>query len=272
MRRPLTFAAIVLLAEMMAGASAFGDTDLLAVKAKRVDTALVLAVDVSSSVDGNRYRLQLEGIAQALADPDVQNAILRGGDAPLLITLVTWADRATISLPWTILTTPEDATAFAARIRGLPREGGNFTCVAKMFNFVADKVLPTMPVPARHIVVDVSGDGSENCNPREPTTSARDDLVGEGATINGLPIREGREALTIAEWYATNVIGGPGAFAIAADSFADVGRAMRQKFLTEVSSLYLSLPESGANNYRDAPRVTAAPVCGARSRRLASPE
>jgi hypothetical protein len=270
--RPQIVAAIVLLAVMMAGASALADTKPLAVQAKHVDTALVLAVDVSSSVDESRYRLQLEGIAEALADPDVQRAILRGGDAPLLITLVTWADRATISLPWTILTTPEDATAFAAKIRRLPREGGNFTCVSGMFNFVADKVLTTMPVPARHIVVDVSGDGSENCNPREPTTSARDDLVGEGATINGLPIREGREALTIAEWYATNVIGGPGAFAIAADNFADVGRAMRQKFLTEVSSLIPSLPESAAKEYRDGPRFTAAPVCGARSRRLASPE
>jgi hypothetical protein len=262
---------------MTAGASSFADTEPLAVQAKHVDTALVLAVDVSSSVDESRYRLQLEGIAEALADPDVQNAILRGGDAPLLITLVTWADRATISLPWTILTTPEDATAFAARIRRLPREGGNFTCVAGMFNFVADKVLPAMPVPARHIVVDVSGDGSENCNPREPTTTARDDLVGEGATINGLPIREGREALTIAEWYATNVIGGPGAFAIAADDFADVGRAMRQKFLTEVSSLICPPPDHAAKGHwaarrHNGPRFTGALVCGARPRRLASPK
>jgi hypothetical protein len=262
----------VLLASVMSSVPAFGDTEPPAVRVKQVDTALVLAVDVSSSVDESRYRLQLEGIADALADRDVQNVILRGGDAPLLITLVTWADRATISLPWTLLTTPEDATAFAEKIHRLPRKGGNFTCVAKMFGFVADRVLPAMPVPARHIVVDVSGDGSENCNPREPTSAARDDLVAEGATINGLPIREGREALTIADWYARNVIGGPGAFTIAAADFADVGRAMRQKFLSEVSSLKGSPSRSVANDLRRAPEVTGALVFGARSRRLASPE
>lgn len=215
-------------------------------RAKAVDTALVLAVDVSGSVDEKRYRLQLDGIADALDDPGVQRAMLGGGSVPMLITLVLWADRARVALPWTRLASPDDASAFAGRIRVLPRMSGDFTCLATMLSFVADRVLPAMPAPARQIVVDVSGDGSDNCNPKEPTPTRRDELVALGATINGLPIREGRETDTIEAWYIANVIGGEAAFSIPAEGYSDVGRAMRQKFLAEVSGLQPPLSRRAA--------------------------
>ncbi|MGA0593666.1 DUF1194 domain-containing protein [Enterovirga sp. CN4-39] len=201
----------------------------------RIGTALILAVDVSGSVDAERFRLQRDGIADALSDPAVQNVLLSPAAAPLVITVVTWADRARIAVPWTPLATLDDMRAFALRVGKIDRVGGSFTCVSAMLGFIADRVLASLPSPARHSIVDVSGDGSENCNPSAPASARRDELVALGATINGLPILEGREAATIEDWYAQNVIGGQSAFTIAARDFGDVGRAMRLKFTTEVS-------------------------------------
>jgi hypothetical protein len=201
----------------------------------KAGTALILAVDVSGSVDTERFTLQREGIADALADPAVQNVLLSPAAAPLVITVVTWADKAQVAIPWTPLTSPADAAMFAARVRGIRRAGGSFTCVAAMLGFIASRVLPSLPSLPHRTIVDVSGDGSENCNPTSPTTDRRDDVLALGATINGLPILEGREALTLEGWYAANVIGGENAFVIPASDFADVGRAMRLKFTAEVS-------------------------------------
>jgi len=202
-----------------------------------VDVALVLAVDVSGSVDGERYRLQMEGIAAALEDAAVQNAMLSGLHRAMLVTLVEWSEKPRISVPWTLVARPEDATALAARVRGLPRSGAEFTCVSRMMRFVADKVLPWAPRRATRMVVDVSGDGRDNCNPPVPVDAVRDELVGADVTINGLAILEGKDAETLAPWYREHLIGGPGAFLLPAAGFADVARAMRQKFIIEISAV-----------------------------------
>ena len=92
-----------------------------------------------------------------------------------------------------------------------------------------------VPAKATRTVIDVSGDGSDNCNPLEPTKAVRDELVGYNVTINGLPILEGKEAGTLEGWYKENVMGGGGAFVLPAEGFGDFGRAIRQKFVVEVS-------------------------------------
>ncbi len=102
---------------------------------------------------------------------------------------------------------------------------------------VADKLLTQLPVPADRIVVDVSGDGQENCNPQETTDQVRDEFASTGVTINGLPILEGDEAATLEAWYQDHVIGGPNAFLVPAESFDDFDRAIRRKFVTEISSM-----------------------------------
>lgn len=202
---------------------------------ERVDTALVLAVDTSNSVDARRYLLQMEGIAKALEDKDVQNAILAGPNHSIFIALIQWSNKAHLSIPWTLITDEAGAQRFADKVRSLPRAEANFTCMSRSIQSVEDKVLPFLPVPANRIVIDVSGDGRDDCNPEKPMDLVRDGLVTRDITINGLPILEGDEADTLEVWYRDHVIGGPSAFLIPALGFEDFERAMRQKFLIEIS-------------------------------------
>ncbi len=208
---------------------------LTAQEIEDVDTALVASVDVSNSVDARRYRLQMDGIAAALEDPGVIDAILNGPRGGILFSLVTWADRPRIAIPWRHITTPEQAKATAKIIRQLPRHEGEFTCMGRMLRFITDKVTSQIPAQALRTVVDVSGDGQDNCNPKESITSIRDELVSYRTTINGLPILEGREAATLEGWYRDNVKGGSGSFILPANGFEDFGRAIRQKFVIEIS-------------------------------------
>ena len=206
----------------------------------QVDTALILSVDVSSSVDEKRYHLQMEGIAAALEDENVINAVLGGPNGRILIAMVTWADKSRLSVPWTVIANAGDAKALANTIRSLPQQEGDFTCLARMLRYVADKVVARMPTRATKIVVDVSGDGPDNCNTGSLLETARADLFGGGVTINGLPILEGKDAATIEGWFKDNVIGGPGAFLVPSVGYEDFARAFRQKFVVEVSSNYAS--------------------------------
>ena len=237
------------------GAAPAGADDAL----PQVDTALIVSVDVSNSVDDARYKLQMEGIAKALEDPEVLKAILSGPNAGILFSMVTWADRPAIALPWTKITTKEDATALAQRVRKLPQQGGEFTCMTRMLRSANDKIVPQIPGKALRVVIDVSGDGPENCNPDEPIDKVRDELVANGVTVNGLPILEGAEAtasgpapgaavvaqpafptsggLGLEAWYKAHVMGGNGSFVLPANGYNDFGRAIRQKFVIEVSGV-----------------------------------
>jgi hypothetical protein len=200
-----------------------------------VDTALVVSVDVSNSVDAHRYKLQMEGIAKALEDPEVLRAILNGPQGGILFSMVTWADRPRVAVPWTKISSAADAAAVAKIVRALPRLDGEFTCLSKMLRSVADKVVPQIPGKPFRIIVDVSGDGQENCNPEEPLDVVRNELAASGVTINGLPILEGDEGPTLKGWYEENVKAGPGSFVLPANGYGDFGRAIRQKFVIEIS-------------------------------------
>ncbi len=226
---------------------------------EEVDTALIVAVDVSNSVDDARYKLQMEGIAQALEDPGVIQAIAGGAKGGILFSMITWADQAKVNLTWTHITNAEEAKAAAKRVRALPRQGGEFTCMSRMMRFVSDKIVPQIPAKAAKVVLDVSGDGRDNCNEPEPVEQVRDELVSYGVTVNGLPILEGNEGegegpggvptqsylpgegnsgAPLEEWYREHVKGGPGSFVLPANGYSDFGRAIRQKFVLEVSSLF----------------------------------
>jgi hypothetical protein len=226
------------------------------------DVALIVAVDVSQSVDEERYRLQMEGIAQALEDPGVISAIMNGANGNILITMIAWADTATPILDWTRISSKADAYNVAAHVRRLPHTGGEFTCMARMLRGVALKVIPDIPVNAQRIVLDVSGDGIDNCSDRDALHEERDRVLALSATINGLPIivpgenetvgsgayrapgfglrelsqRPDAESTTLDQWFKDHIIGGPGAFLMAAQGYADFGRALRQKFVTEISA------------------------------------
>lgn len=209
-----------------------------------VDTALIVSVDVSNSVDDYRYKLQMEGIAKALEDPEVLKAILNGPQGGILIAMVTWADKPRLALPWQRIKSASDAAAVAAKVRGLPQQTGEFTCLSGMLRSISDKVVPQIPAKALRIVVDVSGDGRENCNPEEPPALVRDELAASGVTVNGLPILEGDEGPALESWYRENVMGGPGSFILPANGFGDFGRAIRQKFMIEISGELPPLKEA----------------------------
>lgn len=210
------------------------------------DTALIVSVDISSSVDEHRYRLQMEGIAAALEDPTVQRAILTGPLGGVLFTMVTWADKPQTAVPWTGIKSKDDALATAELVRQLPRRGGEFTCLSKMLRFLSESVVPRVPARAQRTVIDVSGDGRDNCSPEEPVPEMRDELVAANAIVNGLPILEGREAETLASWYRDNVMGGPGSFVVAAAGYDDFARAIKQKFVLEISSAAAAGPRAEA--------------------------
>ena len=134
-----------------------------------VDTALIVSVDVSSSVDERRYQIQLEGIAAALEDQGVIDAILSGPSKSILFAIVTWADRPKLSLPWLKIASREDAIMTALKVRTMQREGGDFTCLSKMLRFISDKIIPQIPERAAKVVVDVSGDGSDTTPSTAPS-------------------------------------------------------------------------------------------------------
>lgn len=222
----------------------------------QVDTALVVSVDVSNSVDNDRYTLQMEGIAKALEDPSVIDAIISGPNGGILFAMVTWADRPTLSLPWMKIASKEEALAVAAKVRKLPLAGGEFTCMTKMLRSANDKIVPQIPAKALRIVIDVSGDGPDNCNAEEPIETVRDELVANGVTINGLPILQGANAgggdgavmpgaadaaaadpIGLEEWFKTHVKGGNGSFVLPANGYGDFARAIRQKFVIEISGM-----------------------------------
>jgi hypothetical protein len=228
-----------------------------------VDTALIVSVDVSQSVDADRYRLQMEGIAQAIEDPGVVASIAGGDRGAILFSMVTWADKADLALNWQRIASQADASRVAALVRSLPQVGGEFTCLGRMMHTVAASIVPHIPVPASRVVVDVSGDGVDNCSDRNEVHAERDAVLESGATINGLPIivagendivgtgayrapgyglrelsRESdQDGTTLDQWFKDHVVGGPAAFVLAAQGYADFGRAFRRKFVTEISAL-----------------------------------
>ena len=227
---PALLAALILL--VMPNATAAAATRA----AEQVDLALVLAVDVSESVDDARFTLQMDGIARALEAREVQASVLAGPHQSMLISLVQWSNRPVLSLPWTLLTSGADVRQFAARVRRVRRASNGFTCMSVALRSIADKLLTQLPVPSERVVVDVSGDGHDNCNSPETVDQVRDELAASGVTLNGLPILEGDEAATLEAWYRDHVIGGPNAFLVPAASFDDFGRAIRRKFVTEMSA------------------------------------
>lgn len=227
-----------------------------------VGTALVVSVDVSGSVDESRYKLQMEGIAEALEDPAVLAAIT-GSPGGIAFAMVTWADAARVSVDWRRIASRADAAAVAALVRAVPRQPGNFTCLGGMLRTISGSVLQRLPVPAERVVVDVSSDGIDNCTDPDDLRAQRDALLDSGVVINGLPILvpgendivgvgayrapgyglrelpEGtyREGTTLEAWYRQYVIGGPGAFLLPARGYGDFARALRQKFVLEISGL-----------------------------------
>jgi hypothetical protein len=215
--------------------------------------ALALAVDVSGSVDMAEYALQFQGIATALADPDVRDLLLSTPEAPVALALYEWGGpgHQRLLLPWTEITDATVLASVAADIGGTARTStGIITTAVGSALLYGDALLAERPDCWRH-TIDVSGDGRSNTGPRPVSLT----LGGPGrpVTVNALvigePDRPGSNIGTpgIAEliaWFSREVVRGPGGFTEVALGFDDFADAMRRKLLKELATPDLASAEA----------------------------
>jgi hypothetical protein len=223
---------------MLTGIAAGVRLPRAAAQAIEVDLALVLAVDCSWSVDANEYRLQMHGLAAAFRRAEIQRAIAGGIAGRILVANVQWSHEhnQTLSVPWTLIASSDDAAAFAAVLEATPREVvDGATAIGAAMEYSAE-LLRSSPAPAARKVIDISGDGRNNrgIHPRE----ARDRIVGQGMTINGLAILDEWPTLDI--YFRQEVVGGPDHFVIVAHDYAAYAQAIHRKLLQEITGPGLS--------------------------------
>lgn len=206
-----------------------------------VDVALVLAADVSLSMDGGELTLQRNGYADAIESPDVAMAIAFGRHKRIAITYFEWgsADRQVVVAPWTIVDGPEAARRLAETIRKAAPNSLERTAIGSALTF-AGVLFEETALQAERRVVDLSGDGPNNMG--ISVSAAREKLVARGITINGLPIlpKPGDWPASMPPldaYYETCVIGGLGAFSLPAESIETFAMALRTKLILEIAGL-----------------------------------
>jgi hypothetical protein len=207
-----------------------------------VDVALVLAVDVSRSIDEDEARLQREGYRNAVTDPRVVEAIRGGMLGGIALCYLEWAgiEYQRVVIPWTRIGSAREAEAWSQALAEAPRTSLSWTSISGGIE-ASRRAMADCPYEATRKVIDVSGDGVNNSGP--PAEQARDRAVAEGITINGLPILNDRPTfgrpppMPLDQYYRESVIGGPGAFVIAAEDFEAFGQAVRRKLIREIAGL-----------------------------------
>jgi hypothetical protein len=226
-----------------AGAAAvLSRTGTARAEADPVDVLLVLAVDVSRSVDEDEARLQREGYRAAVVDPRVVEAIRGGMMGSIALAYVEWAgiEYQRTVLPWMRIASQQDAEDWATALEQAPRASLSWTSISGGIEF-SRRLFIESPFEGVRRVIDVSGDGVNNSGP--PVEQMRDRAVAEGITINGLPIMNDRPTfgrmppIPLDQYFAEQVIGGPGAFVIAAEDFSAFGNAVRRKLIREIAGL-----------------------------------
>ena len=192
---------------------------------------LILAVDVSGSIDGREFRLQSQGLAEAFEHPSLISAI-EGLDGGMIATMTHWSGstRHRQMIHWHRLTGADSMADFAAQLRDSGRAWRNFSTAIGEALAHAAEVSTTAPEPCKRRVIDVSGDGVSN-EGRPPNVLSRQ-LAAQGYTVNGLVIR-GADPDPVAH-YRAEVIAGPGAFVEVASGFEDYPRAILRKLLREI--------------------------------------
>lgn len=205
-----------------------------------VDLELFLAVDVSRSMQPFELEIQRRGYAEALASPEVAEAIAGGPLGRIALTYVEWAgaySQRTV-VPWSLIESAEDAQAFAAKITAHYDNAMRRTSISSALLYAADD-MEVNGFKGLRRVIDVSGDGPNNMGP--PVTEARDRVLARGVIINGLPLMT-RDALSdrwgipdLDRYYEACVIGGPGAFALPVDDWTLFAEAVRRKLVLEIA-------------------------------------
>jgi len=213
-------------------------------KAIPVDVELVIAVDVSYSMDPDEQALQREGYVQALTSREFMQALREGAIGKIAITYFEWAGEfdQKILMPWRLIEGPESADSVAAELARAPYRRASRTSISGGLAF-AKPLFDRSGYRGLRRVIDVSGDGANNAGPLIVPT--RDDVVAAGITINGLPIMLKRpmpgsmDIDNLDVYYEDCVVGGPGAFVIPIRERAQFIEATRNKLVTEISGRQL---------------------------------
>jgi uncharacterized protein DUF1194 len=214
---------------------------------EEVDAIVVLAADVSRSIDDSEFDLQRRGYEAAIVNPKLMEAIGAGAHHAIALCYVEWAGEGEqkIVVNWAVLRSAADAEAFAAALAAAPRAFTGRTAIGAAIDF-AMATIAAGGFSSDRKVIDVSGDGTSNQG--RPAPEARDAAVGAGAVINGLSIFNRRAAATsgylalhtnppggLQRYYHDNVIGGPGAFVLPIDDFTRFADAMIRKLVAEIA-------------------------------------
>jgi hypothetical protein len=214
--------------------------------AEQVDLLLVLASDVSRSVDHPKFLLQREGYAAAISDPQVLDAIKSGPNQKIAVAFVEWSGYGAqkLVIGWTKIDGAAAARKFGDQLLELPRSFADRTSISGGIDFSYAQ-FANAPFEATRRTIDVSGDGTNNAG--RDVKLARDEAVARGVVINGLVILSDRPVPWNAEhtnpqggldkYYQDNVVGGPGAFVLVAENFQSFGRAIVKKLIAEIASL-----------------------------------
>jgi len=230
-----------LLLLILAGAAA---VPAAAAAAEQVDLLLVLAADVSRSVDNAKFQLQREGYAAAISDPRVLDAIRSGRNGRVGLTFVEWSGVGSqrVLIDWTTIGDAESATGFGDRLLEAPRSFADRTSISGAIEFAMGQ-LARAPYESARRTIDISGDGTNNAG--GDVTLARDKAIAQGVTLNGLVILSETPLAWnpdhtnppggLQNYYRNNVIGGPGAFVMVAENFNSFGQAIVKKMIAEVA-------------------------------------
>lgn len=207
---------------------------------KQLDIALILAVDVSSSMESDEQGLQREGFIEAFRSSLVHEAIASGLNGRIAVTYVEWSGvkDQRVLVPWTVIDSPAKATAFANQLTYQPIRQAGMTSISSMIDY-SRKLFDELQDASVRRVIDISGDGPNNDG--RSVTAARDEAVAGGVVINGLPIMFDRGANTDQEdldlYYRECVIGGPGSFVLPLHDPEQFAMIIRTKIMREIAGL-----------------------------------
>jgi len=210
-------------------------------RAESVDLELVFAADGSGSIDDAELRLQRQGWADALTNPDVLNGIKDGPAGAIAVAFMEWGGPSSqvLIVDWHVIRDAASAKVFADKLIGAPRGAYGFNSISNAIDFSV-RLVETNAHEGTRKVIDVSGDGP-NMNGRS-LEQARGDALAKGFTINALAIRRpgsgrpgGPGGMSLEDYYGQSVIGGPGSFVEIADEIRPFALAARRKLLTEIA-------------------------------------
>jgi hypothetical protein len=207
---------------------------------RQVDLKLVIATDVSRSINDEEADIQRQGMAEAFESAEVVKAIESGALGRIAVAMLDWSSPEfnRVVLDWTIIDGKNSAAEFANQIRTAPRTPGRRTSISGAIEMGALMLEASEKnIIATRRVIDVSGDGPNNDG--RPLADAHKEVIMQKIVINGLPIMDENANgyyPNLDKYFAGCVVGGTGAFVVVVRSFKDFGAAMRRKLILEISS------------------------------------